>query len=184
MAQLEPCPQCRRHVRTSETVCPFCAADIAAAMQGAPARAMPTGRLGRAALFAFGLSVATTSALEGCSDDGDDNSDNDGSSKAGDGGNASDAAHGDAGSEDAGAHDASTGIDSGASTQHDAGPADSGHGDAGNPDASKSDASASDAGASDAGASDAGRVRDSGGVIALYGLPAPLYGAPTQGESS
>jgi hypothetical protein len=68
MVSLEPCPHCRRHVRTDETVCPFCSAAIAQAMANAPARAVPQGRLGRAALLAFGASVAAASG-EGCDDD-------------------------------------------------------------------------------------------------------------------
>ena len=71
---LEPCPSCHRHVRTSETVCPFCSAAIASAMASAPARVAPKGRLGRAALMSFGLTVGAAAAaapLESCSDDDD-----------------------------------------------------------------------------------------------------------------
>ncbi len=197
MAQLEPCPKCRRHVRTSETVCPFCSSDIASSMQRAPARPLPTTRLGRAALFAFGLSVAATSALEGCSDSDDDSADDDTSSgddSASEGSKDGGGSKGDAGgsssdNQDAGGRrDAGTSLDAGSGGSHDAGGGDAGH--AGASDAGAPDGGKPDGGKPDAGASDGGRARDSGGVIALYGLPPapptvmPLYGAPTQGESS
>lgn len=66
--QLEPCPSCKRHVRTDETVCPFCAAEIRGALANAPTRAQPLQRLGRAALLTFGL-TASASALVACDDD-------------------------------------------------------------------------------------------------------------------
>jgi hypothetical protein len=81
--QLEPCPSCHRHVRTDETVCPFCAASIETAMATASPRALPDRRLGRAALVSFGLSVAAVggaAALEAC-----DNGDIDAGWSAGDG---------------------------------------------------------------------------------------------------
>ena len=58
MAQLLPCPSCSRHVRRTESGCPFCGGALAFAEE--PTRAMPTQRLGRAATFAFGAAVATT----------------------------------------------------------------------------------------------------------------------------
>jgi hypothetical protein len=57
MTQLEPCPHCNRHVKVSETSCPFCAGVLALA--SSPPRVAPRARLGRAAVFAFGV-VATT----------------------------------------------------------------------------------------------------------------------------
>jgi len=53
---LQPCPQCSRHIRANETVCPFCAATIS------PAAPAPTiyGRWSRAAVFA-GLAGCYTS---------------------------------------------------------------------------------------------------------------------------
>jgi hypothetical protein len=72
MDQLEPCPHCQRHVRITEAACPFCSAPIARAMARASARTLPTTRLGRAALFAFGVGAGVTGAgLEGCADDAD-----------------------------------------------------------------------------------------------------------------
>jgi hypothetical protein len=53
---LAPCTACARHVRRTETRCPFCGAAVAFA---SPARG-PSERLGRAALFAFGTAVATS----------------------------------------------------------------------------------------------------------------------------
>jgi hypothetical protein len=70
MARLEPCPGCQRHVRVDEESCPFCAARLGTSLSSLPARTMPSRRLGRAALFAFGVSAAATAAV-GCSDEPD-----------------------------------------------------------------------------------------------------------------
>jgi hypothetical protein len=63
---LHPCPSCDRHVRASETTCPFCEASIAIVV---PAPRMITERLGRAALFTLGAAVVVVSGVElsGCS---------------------------------------------------------------------------------------------------------------------
>jgi hypothetical protein len=50
-------------VKKAETACPFCGASIS--LEGAPSRARPTQRMGRAATFAFGAAVATS--LAACS---------------------------------------------------------------------------------------------------------------------
>lgn len=55
MSQLEPCPRCDRHVKVSETTCPFCARSLATAFANRAPRVTPRVRLGRAATFAFGL---------------------------------------------------------------------------------------------------------------------------------
>ena len=69
MSQLTPCPACSRHVRKTETQCPFCGAAVSLAH--VPAPVLPSSRLGRAATFAFGASIATATALVSCSaDDG------------------------------------------------------------------------------------------------------------------
>lgn len=60
MSQLLPCPSCGRHVRRTETACPFCASVTAFAP--APSSRTPTERLGRAAIMAFGAAAATTVA--------------------------------------------------------------------------------------------------------------------------
>jgi hypothetical protein len=55
---LVPCARCARHARVTEASCPFCGAEIAP--NEARARIVPgtTRRLGRAAAFVFGASVA------------------------------------------------------------------------------------------------------------------------------
>jgi hypothetical protein len=62
MTRLEPCPHCHRHVRVNETACPFCARPVAFA--SAP-RVTPRARVGRAAMFAFGVAA---SSQAGCGD--------------------------------------------------------------------------------------------------------------------
>lgn len=58
---MRPCPSCGRHVKTTERQCPFCSA---AMPEGFEQFAYPTlnKRLGRAAIAAFGASLA----LAGC----------------------------------------------------------------------------------------------------------------------
>lgn len=58
--RLLPCPSCARHVRASDTACPFCAS----ALPEAPAMAatQSPGRLSRAALYAMGASAAAAAA--------------------------------------------------------------------------------------------------------------------------
>jgi hypothetical protein len=70
MIQLELCSGCQRHVRVTETACPFCghALDFATT----PAPALPKNRLGRAATFAFGASIVGVTAVVACG--GDDTS--------------------------------------------------------------------------------------------------------------
>jgi hypothetical protein len=66
MSQLTPCPECQRHVRKTEARCPFC--DTALSLAHLPAPALPRKRLGRAATFAFGATVAGATAIAGCED--------------------------------------------------------------------------------------------------------------------
>lgn len=63
---LRLCPGCQRHVRAHEVACPFCAGPLEVA--GEPA-ALPSERLGRAAIMAFTTALAGT-ALVACSDGG------------------------------------------------------------------------------------------------------------------
>jgi hypothetical protein len=70
MSHLVPCPECSRHVRVSETACPFCATPLGLA--GTPEPQLPKTRLGRAATFAFSATLASATALAAC---GTDNSD-------------------------------------------------------------------------------------------------------------
>lgn len=51
---MAPCPHCERHVRIDERDCPFCGDALASLAPGADT----AGRLGRAAAFAFGTTVA------------------------------------------------------------------------------------------------------------------------------
>ena len=70
MIQLELCSGCQRHVRVTETACPFCgrALDFATT----PAAALPKNRLSRAATFAFGASIVGVTTVVACG--GDDTS--------------------------------------------------------------------------------------------------------------
>jgi hypothetical protein len=64
---LRPCGSCGRHVRVSENACPFCRASIDPTPT--PPSARVVGRLGRAAIFAFGAAATTVAVAssEGCS---------------------------------------------------------------------------------------------------------------------
>jgi hypothetical protein len=62
MTQLEPCPHCHRHVQISETSCPFCARSLADAFANLAPRLAPRARLGRAAVFAFGVVASSQAA--------------------------------------------------------------------------------------------------------------------------
>jgi hypothetical protein len=69
MSELTPCPECQRHVRKSETRCPFC--DTALSLAHLPPHVLPRSRLGRAATFAFGAGVVGATALVSCGGDTD-----------------------------------------------------------------------------------------------------------------
>ena len=64
MSELSPGPSCNRHVRVADPVCPFCAAALPA-RAAAAGRALPRGRLSRAAIFAAG---ATLAGMAACTD--------------------------------------------------------------------------------------------------------------------
>jgi hypothetical protein len=70
VSELHPCPECQRHIRKSETICPFCGEGVSLAHL--PAHALPRQRMGRAATFAFGASVVGVTTLVACSDGSDD----------------------------------------------------------------------------------------------------------------
>jgi hypothetical protein len=72
MNLLAPCPACARHVRTHESACPFCRADLDLS-HIRPAQ-MPTRRLNRKALFAFGATLAASLSTTACGGDTDDSS--------------------------------------------------------------------------------------------------------------
>ncbi|MGZ3423578.1 MAG: hypothetical protein ACXWUG_06460 [Polyangiales bacterium] len=59
-----PCPSCKRHVRSGDEACPFCASSMPGDARAIPALANGR-RLGRSALFAFAVGVA------GCSSSSD-----------------------------------------------------------------------------------------------------------------
>jgi hypothetical protein len=76
-SHLVPCPACQRHVRATETACPFCAHALPQELRCSAPCALPTTRLSRAALFAFratlqmigvvGASGAAASTTVACS---------------------------------------------------------------------------------------------------------------------
>jgi hypothetical protein len=93
MKHLVPCPECSRHVRVSETECPFCASPLDLA--GTPEPQLPRGRLSRAATLAFGATLVSASALAACSSDSDTGNGNGGAtSSAGSAGKAGAASSG------------------------------------------------------------------------------------------
>ena len=51
MNQLVPCPECNRHVRVSDSECPFCALPLD--LSATPPPRLPSERLSRAATLAF-----------------------------------------------------------------------------------------------------------------------------------
>jgi len=62
MNELCPCPECHRHIRRTEAVCPFCAAAVAEKIALTPRRLAPQARLGRAALVTFAAASVGTAA--------------------------------------------------------------------------------------------------------------------------
>jgi len=60
---LIPCESCNRHIALTESACPFCGRTVGPDA-AAKVRAWPAARLGRAAIVAFGTTVAGAS----CSD--------------------------------------------------------------------------------------------------------------------
>lgn len=69
MSQLTPCPACARHVRISEAECPFCSAALD--LSATPSPALPSRRVSRAAILAFGAALAAGVTGAGCGGDGD-----------------------------------------------------------------------------------------------------------------
>lgn len=59
-AHFAPCSGCGRHIRVSESACPFCATATSSEFRARPAPAAPPRRLGRAALFAFTAAASAT----------------------------------------------------------------------------------------------------------------------------
>lgn len=151
MNHLLPCTGCERHVRAADPLCPFCGEALPMSLRQTSAPALPALRLGRAATFAFGASMAVTAC-------GGTMGDTDAGPTPSDAGSASDSGGGatDAGvEEDAGSM---MGDDAGMMMMTDAGD---------DPDAGADAGADTDAG-TDAGAdTDAGV--DAGGITPLYG---------------
>jgi hypothetical protein len=61
---LTPCSACARHVRALDTTCPFCRAPAPARSVASPS----VPRLGRAALLAFGTTLAATACGGGAAE--------------------------------------------------------------------------------------------------------------------
>jgi hypothetical protein len=61
MSPFEPCPGCRRHVATLETVCPFCATPLPDSFRETE-RAPLRGRMSRVAVFAAGATATVFTA--------------------------------------------------------------------------------------------------------------------------
>lgn len=66
---LLPCPSCQRHVRANDALCPFCGDTLPASYAGTLRVKTPLARLGRAALFTLGASLAGAATTACDSDD-------------------------------------------------------------------------------------------------------------------
>ncbi len=158
MNHFVPCSGCARHVRATDSLCPFCGEALPLSLRQRAPR-VPTKRLGRAATIAFGAALAASACSDGTGDDRDSGSMIDS------GGGTHDSGSGD---DDAGAT-MDSGSDEDAGTSDDAG--------------SEDDAGTSD----DAGTPEEDAGTDGGGIVPPYGTPAPrrdgggvvpLYGGP------
>jgi hypothetical protein len=79
-ARLLACPACARHVRVSESSCPFCSGPLPTSFGEAPLPSPPRSRLSRAALAAFSASsLAIASVSCGGTVEGVDGGDQDSS---------------------------------------------------------------------------------------------------------
>jgi len=67
---LVPCPSCRRHVRSTEQSCPFCASSLPEDLRARPNAAPANKRLHRSVLFAAGA-VAGAVVIGACSSSSD-----------------------------------------------------------------------------------------------------------------
>lgn len=63
-SSLLPCGECRRHVRVSERLCPFCGAALSFGVPLADLRWV--GRLDRSRLMAFGAALSAAGLLTAC----------------------------------------------------------------------------------------------------------------------
>ena len=173
MSHLAPCPHCNRHVRVSESACPFCAASLAG-RRVQPRPQVATRGLSRASILALGASMAAVAGgalLDGCADEPEPEDD----------GSSSVPLYGAPVQPDAGnvVPDAGSGVAIyGAPIQPDGGSQVAPM--YGSPIQPSPDAGQNDAGPTDAG-KEAGSVwGDAGRVGPVYGAPVPIYGAPVQ----
>jgi hypothetical protein len=60
MKHLVPCPNCSRHVRVRERVCPFCGAPLPSALRAEPPPELPPRRLGSVATVTYRASLETS----------------------------------------------------------------------------------------------------------------------------
>ncbi len=60
MTSLNPCPKCCRHIRADDDACPFCSSPVEPRQQE-EASPYSGPRLGRAAIFTFGATLAMAS---------------------------------------------------------------------------------------------------------------------------
>lgn len=147
---LAPCPSCTRHVRVSETLCPFCATALPTDIAVRGARPRVAARLARAGIFAVGTAVAAATSAA-CS---------------------TVAPATDAGGDMAAATDTGTGgLDAAYGGPPDLGPIDLGHGGIDAAYGGPPDLGTPDTGPATTDASQADAGEDLGGVHTLYGLP-------------
>ena len=59
------CPGCDRHIRTNETACPFCQAEVADAISRAMPRPIPIAGMSRTAMMAFAAASLGAAACSG-----------------------------------------------------------------------------------------------------------------------
>lgn len=81
MSELTPCPECQRHVRKTETSCPFCSQALS--LSHLTEQVLPRSRLGRAATFAFGATLVSATALVGCGGESEGKKEGEGGTAAG-----------------------------------------------------------------------------------------------------
>jgi hypothetical protein len=179
MTQLARCPHCQRHLRLTETVCPFCEGSVEGRLTPKQTKPLQTRGLSRAGILALGASLAAAGALEGCAEEPDPEPEDEGNqvpiygAPVQNDGSIAPMTSADAGVRDAGTSNDAAASDSGTVMAIYGAPVqlkDSGvvavpvygapiQPDAGNP---------------DAGPADAGRL------VPVYGAPVPVYGAPPQ----
>jgi hypothetical protein len=178
-AHLAPCPSCSRHVRVSDSACPFCSATLPADLAGQGASPLPSERLGRAALATFRSTVSAVAASAvvgasalGCAADAESGVPNAQQSAAGSS-SAGTSSNGNAGASNNGGV-TSTGGSTGVGGSAAGGDSGQGGDDFGNggmpnivPPYGIPPIPESDAGPSDAGTA----VEDPGGQVPIYGAP-------------